>query len=67
MPKVFKNKNEKILLFSFIKHGKVLILEEGKLRSRKRELVLPFMVNMTSLKGIDKIKIIEKGIHPRVE
>jgi hypothetical protein len=24
------------------------------------------MVNMTSLKGIDKIKIIEKGIHPRV-
>lgn len=67
MLEVFNNKTKEGVDFGFIEHEKVLILEEGKLRSRKRELALPFAVTMTCLNGIDKIRIIDEGIYPTVE
>ena len=67
MLEVFNNKANGGVDFGFIKHGKVLILEEGKLSSRKRELALPFAVSMTCLNGIDTIRIIDEGIYPTVE
>ena len=67
MLEVFNNKANGGVDFGFIKHGKVLILEEGKLRSRKRELALPFAVTMTCVNGIDKMRIIDEGIYPTIE
>jgi hypothetical protein len=67
MLEVFNNKTKEGVDFGFIEHDDVLILEEGKLRSRKRELALPFAVTMTCLNGIDKIRIIDEGIYPTVE
>jgi|GEM_PF-2434950 len=67
MLEVFDNKTNEGVEFGFIEHEKVLILDEGKLRSRKRELALPIAVTMTCLNGIDKIRIIDEGIYPTVE
>jgi hypothetical protein len=67
MLEVFNNKTKEGVDFGFIEHDDVLILVEGKLRSRKRELALPIAVTMTCLTGIDKIRIIDEGIYPRVE
>jgi hypothetical protein len=67
MLEVFNNKTKEGVDFGFIENEKVLILEEGKLRSRKKELALPFAVTMTCLNGIDKIRIIDEGIYPTVE
>lgn len=67
MLEVFNNKDRDGVEFSFIKHDDVLILEEGKLRSRKKELALPFAVELTCLKGIKSIRIIDEGVYPRVE
>ena len=67
MLEVLNNKTKEGVDFGFIEHDDVLILEEGKLRSRKRELALPYAVTMTCLNGIDKIRIIDEGIYPTVE
>jgi len=67
MLEVFNNKDIDGVEFGFIEHDDVLILEEGKLRSRKRKLALPFAVIMTCLNGIDKMRIIDEGIYPTVE
>ena len=67
MLEVFNNKTKEGVDFGFIEHDDVLILKEGKLRSRKRELALPYAVTMTCLNEIDKIRIIDEGVYPRVE
>lgn len=64
---VFSYEAKEGVEFGFIEHDEVLILEEGKLRSRKRESSLPFAVTMTCLNGVDKIRIIDEGIYPTVE
>ena len=67
MLEVFNNKTKEGVDFGFIEHDDVLVLEEGKLRSRKRELALPYTVTMTCLNEIDKIRIIDEGIYPTAE
>ena len=67
MLEVFNNKANDGVDFGFIEHDDVLILEEGKLRSRKRELALPKAVTMTCLKRVSEIRIIDEGIYPTVE
>jgi hypothetical protein len=67
MLEVFSNKAKNGVDFGFIEHDDALILEEGKLRSRKRELALPFAVTMTCLKRVSEIRIIDEGIYPTVE
>ena len=67
MLEVFNNKAKDGVEFGFIENDEVLILEEGKLRCRKRELALPFAVELTCLNGIDKIRIIDEGICPTIE
>ena len=67
MLEVFANKDEDGVVFGFFEHDELLILEEGKLISRKRELALPFAVELTCLKGIKDIRIIDEGVYPRVE
>ena len=67
MLEVFNNKTNEGVEFGFIEHEKVLILEEGHLRSRKREQALPLAVDLTCLKGIDQIRFIDEGLYPRVE
>ena len=67
MLEVFNNKAKDGVVFGFFEHDEALILEVGKLRSRKRELALPFAVELTCLKGIKDIRIIDEGVYPRVE
>jgi hypothetical protein len=67
MLEVFNNKAYGGVVFNFIEHGEVLILNDGKSRSQKRVMALPFAVDLTCLKGINDVKIIDEGIYPRVE
>jgi hypothetical protein len=67
MLEVFCNKTEEGVVFGFIERGDILLFTDGVIRRDKREYALPFSLDLTCLKGIDEITIIDEGTYPIVE
>lgn len=63
----FTDKADGGLVFSFLDSDEILVLDNRKIVSQKRENALPYLLEVSALKNVRDVKIIDEGIYPYVE
>lgn len=67
MIEAFTDKDDGGVVFSFLDSDEMLVLNNRKIVSQKRETALPYLLEISALKNVSDVKIVDEGIYPYVE
>jgi hypothetical protein len=67
MVEAFTDKVDGGVVFSFLDSDEMLVLNSRKIVSQKRETALPYFLEVSALKNVRDVKIVDEGIYPYVE
>ena len=67
MVEAFTDKADGGVEISFLDSDEILVLNNRKIVSQKRETALPYLLEISALKDVSDVKIIDEGIYPYVE
>jgi hypothetical protein len=67
MIEAFTDKADGGVVLSFLDSGEMLVLNDRKIVSQKRETALPYLLEISAPQNVRDVKIIDEGIYPYVE
>ena len=67
MIEAFTDKADGGVVISFLDSDEMLVLNNQKIVSQKRKTALPYLLEISALKDVSDVKIVDEGIYPYVE
>ena len=67
MIEAFTDKADGGVVISFLDSDEMLVLKNRKIVSQQRKTALPYSLEISALKDVRKVKIVDEGIYPYVE